>query len=255
MRNRRNVLIIETPEGVRFPLILAGPFLRAPALIIDFMCIMLLQNIFMQLVRLAGIIDADFANAMALVMIFIITFGYNIAFEWWWNGVTLGKKLFGLRVVDIHGVQLQFSQVFIRNVFRILDMLPFLYLVGGICCMFSGRYQRLGDYVAQTVVIRTPEIFEPELSNIISDKYNSLKDYPHLVTRLRNSVSPEEAEVIFNALIRRNLLTPSARRKLYGELAGLLNEKAPFPREVMDSLSDERYLRNAVELLFEVRHT
>ena len=47
-----------------------------------------------------------------------------------------------------------YGKALIRNVLRLVDWLPFLYLVGGILVLVSERRQRLGDLVAGTVVVK-----------------------------------------------------------------------------------------------------
>ena len=83
---------------------------------------------------------------------------YAVVSEWVWRGQTVGKRLMGLRVVDARGLRLEPSQVIVRNLMRLLDALPALYLVGGIACVFSRHRQRLGDLAAGTVVVRTSKI-------------------------------------------------------------------------------------------------
>ena len=40
-----------------------------------------------------------------------------------------------LRVMDVHGLRLQFHQVLMRNLLRFVDMLPGTYAVGGAACL------------------------------------------------------------------------------------------------------------------------
>src|SRR5438876_8618324 len=47
-------------------------------------------------------------------------------------GATLGKLLAGLRVTDLEGRRLTRQAAILRNVARLLDVLPVLYLLGGI---------------------------------------------------------------------------------------------------------------------------
>jgi hypothetical protein len=165
----------------------------------------------------------------------------------------VGKRLLHLRVMDEQGLKLQFSQVVIRNLLRIVDSLPALYLVGGIASLTSRKCQRLGDLAAGTIVIRTPKVHLPDLEQLGTEKFNSLAAYPHLVARLRQKVSREEGAIALRALIRREELDPTARLELFRELATLFRSQVAFPGEAVDGVSDERYVRNVVELLFEQR--
>jgi uncharacterized RDD family membrane protein YckC len=69
------------------------------------------------------------------------------------QGATVGKMALGLRVVKMDGSPISWSESVIRNLLRIIDGL-FGYLVGAILIWTSPLKQRLGDRVANTVVIR-----------------------------------------------------------------------------------------------------
>ncbi len=70
------------------------------------------------------------------------------------QGATLGKRLLGLRVVRMDGSPIGWSESIIRNLLRIVDGL-FGYLVGAIIIWNSPLKQRLGDKLANTVVVST----------------------------------------------------------------------------------------------------
>jgi hypothetical protein len=122
-----------------------------------------------------------------------------------------------------------------------------------VACLVSRRAQRLGDLAANTVVIRVPKISEPDLDQLLSGKYNSLRDYPHLVARLRQRVSPAEARIAVQALLRRDLLEPQARVELFAEVAEHFRAKVQFPAEATDGITDEQYVRNVVDVLYRAR--
>src|SRR5262249_35543025 len=147
---------------------------------IDLACISVLTLIIVQLLGMMMVINGDLALGIGILSYFIISIGYPIFTEWRWRGQTLGKRLLYLRVIDSQGLRLQLSQIVVRNVLRFVDVLPFFYLVGGITCFFNGHAQRLGDLAANTVVIRNPRTFQPDLSQILSGKFNSFREYPHL---------------------------------------------------------------------------
>ena len=82
-----------------------------------------------------------------------VGFGYFIGLEARY-GRTLGKRLLGLRVVSEDGTPITMGASVVRNVVRIVDGL-FLYAVGAVAMLVSGKNQRLGDHVADTVVVRS----------------------------------------------------------------------------------------------------
>ena len=250
MENQFNQFTIKTPEGISFSFTLAGPLLRFLARVIDYFCIILIFSILMSLLGAIKAISWDVSIALMTVAAFVISIGYNIFLEWAWKGQTMGKKLLRLRVMDEEALVLQPSQVIIRNLLRFIDGLPVLYVVGGIACFLSKKAQRLGDFAAGTIVVRQPKIIQPNLEKVLSDKFNSFKAYPHLEARLRQNVTPHEAGLAFQALLRRDELDPEARVKLFKEMASHFREKVQFPEEATFGLTDEQYVKNVVDTMY-----
>jgi len=248
-----SALQIRTPEGITFSFQLAGPVVRCLAWIVDFVAIMAFSQGIRILGQLAGIISEDLAAAVATLGYFIVSIGYGVTAEWAWRGQTIGKRLFHLRVMDAQGLRLQFHQVLLRNLLRFVDMLPALYLVGGLACYFSRRAQRLGDLAANTIVVYNTKHLEPDLDQLLAGKFNSLRQFPHLEARLRQRVSAAEARLALQALVRRDELEPAARVTLFAELADHFKTVVTFPPEAVEAMPDEQYIRNVVDVLFRVR--
>lgn len=116
-------------------------------------------------------------QAFAMIAFFLVMWGYFIWFETRWNGQTPGKRQMGLRVVRDGGYPVTIYAVIARNLLRVVDGMPVITLgliivglaeedagvaaLGGLsillslCFMlFSARYQRLGDFVAGTMVVK-----------------------------------------------------------------------------------------------------
>ncbi len=250
---KTNTLVIKTPEGIRFSLHLASPVTRFLAYAVDLACVMVASGILSGLIRLFGVLSVDLAQAMSVLMFFVLQIGYSIASEWYWRGQTVGKRLFRLRVINLSGMRLKSDQVVMRNLLRFIDMLPAFYLVGGVACLLSKRAQRLGDLAANTIVIRTPKILEPNLDQLLGGRYNSLRDHPHLEARLRQRVSPQEATIALQSLLRRDELEPAARVQLFAELANYFKTMVEFPPETVEGMPDEQYIRNLVDVLYRPR--
>jgi uncharacterized RDD family membrane protein YckC len=246
-------LQIRTPEGIVFAQQLAGPVTRFLAWAVDLMCIVMLLTVLSYLIMLLNLISANFAGAFSAVGYFALSIGYGIACEWLWRGQTVGKRLLRLRVVDAEGMRLQFNQIVTRNLLRFVDSLPATYLVGGLVCWFNAKCQRLGDIAANTIVIRIPRVAEPDLDQLLAGKFNSLRQYPHLAARLRQNVSPAEAAVALQALVRRDELAPVARVELFSELAAHFQARVEFPAEATDGIADEQQVRNVVDVLYRTR--
>lgn len=251
MAHRRdNTLTVRTPEGVEFSLVLAGPVVRFLAWLIDCLCIWGMLSLVGALVRALSSVSSDVGMAFYILASFVVSMGYGILFEWFRNGQTLGKRMLRLRVMDRKGLKLQFSQVVVRNLLRVVDSLPYCYLVGGMACLVNRRFQRLGDLAAHTIVVRHPKISIPDIDKLFPDKYNSLRGYPHLVARLRQNLPAGDAALGLQALVRRDQLEPAARMALFKSLAGHYGAIVGFPAEATEGLSDERYVRNVIDVVY-----
>jgi uncharacterized RDD family membrane protein YckC len=250
---RTNQLLIRTPEGICFSMQLAGPVRRCLAWIIDLACIGAMSSVVGTVLGSLQLISVDFAKAIVVLAYFAISIGYGIGTEWYWRGQTVGKRLLRLRVMDVSGLRLHFSQIAIRNLLRVVDMLPAFYLVGGMACLINQRAQRLGDFAANTIVVVQPRHAEPVLDQLLAGKYNSLRDHPHLAARLRQRVSPAEARVALQALMRREDFEPASRVELFSELGRHFRALVIFPQEAVEGISDEQYVRNVVDVLFRSR--
>jgi len=251
--DRTHLWRVRTPEGVAFTYRLASPVLRLAALVIDWAAVSSVWSVLAVAVAFLKIINADLAQMVAIVTYFVLSQGYRMASEWLWRGQTLGKRLLRLRVVDERGLRLTFAQVAMRNLLRFVDGLPLAYLVGGIAALTSRRGQRLGDLAAGTLVVWEATEVVPDLAMLASEKYNSLREHPAVVTRLRQAVSPLEAQTAWRALSRRAVLAPEARVQVFEELAHHFRGITPIPGEALDGISDEQLVRNVVDVLYVTR--
>jgi len=244
-------LTIATPEGVLFRLPLAGPASRLYAMLLDIAIVLGTVNGIGLLVYWIFAKAPGFGVMVITLGEFAIGFAYGALLEGFWNGQTIGKRLFHLRVIDQGGLPLRIEQAWVRNLMRVFDALPFAYLVGGISAVSSPLMQRFGDRVAGTLVVRQTPLAAPGEEFWTRQKYNSFTDYPTIAMKLRRAATPELAGLIQDALRRRNELAPYARREIYRELAAYLqSEVSPFPDELVEMLSDEQYLLNAAGVLF-----
>lgn len=246
-----NQLEIHTGDGVTFTLPLAGPASRFLALTIDWFIVTMCILFIARGVALAPGISTDVKSALLVLAYFLMNIGYGMSLEWWWGGRTIGKRVVGLRVADANGLRLTFPQVLIRNVLRSADSLPIFYLLGGVVMISNSRMQRLGDLAAGTIVLRTREAPLPQLPSGAGSRMNSLKPYRAIGARLRSQADPALARVALEALKRRDQLEATARLELFAEMAEGFRGLAEFPEEATLYLTDEQYLWNVVEILFD----
>jgi uncharacterized RDD family membrane protein YckC len=141
---------IATPEGVEVELILAGIGSRFIAGAIDF-TIQLVVIISLGLItRPAGDAGAAIFSSAAFAMIFF----YDVLFEVLGRGRTPGKRWTGLRVVREGGRPITLARSALRNILRLIDILPGFYAVGMTTIFITSRNQRIGDLAAGTHVVR-----------------------------------------------------------------------------------------------------
>lgn len=82
-----------------------------------------------------------------------VAFVYHFLLEWL-DGTTLGKRVFGLRVVADDGRPLGFRGSFLRNALRLIDGLGY-WTVATVIIFYRGDGKRLGDVLGQTLVVRS----------------------------------------------------------------------------------------------------
>lgn len=155
---------IVTPENIAFHYLLAGPFRRLPAYLID--CTACVLFLFVTLIA-AGLWSSlggmtGLGIGLWLLLAFVVSWFYFGLFEAFWNGQTPGKRLMGLRVLSVDGRPINAMQAVVRNVLRSVDAMPILgpaevgipfYMVALVAMTASDRYQRLGDLACGTIVV------------------------------------------------------------------------------------------------------
>jgi len=100
-----------------------------------------------------SVAGGEAGSAIALLGILGFAVGYTFLLEGLWDGQTLGKKLLGIKVVKEDGSECDIGASLLRNLLRIIDGL-FYYAVGFIFMASSDKRQRIGDKLANTVVVR-----------------------------------------------------------------------------------------------------
>lgn len=154
-----DTLSVETPESVAFAYDLAGPASRGAALVVDTVLLVLIIAAEGLAVLLVGTL-VDSAGAVPwLIAVFAVAafatyWGYYIFGEVLRNGRTPGKRALGIRVVRDDGGRVGVLDSIIRNLIRIVDLLPGYYAVGLVSVLLSSSNKRLGDMAAGTVVVR-----------------------------------------------------------------------------------------------------
>ena len=232
-----------TPANIEIDYRLAGAGSRLAAFVIDF-TIQIIVCLLIAFVILFGIYDYRFANwaeieslAIAFLIIswFVVYFCYFIAFEMWLNGQSIGKKIFGLRVIRDNGLPVGLIQSVIRNLFKaVLDVL----YIGLFFILFSKQHKRIGDMVAGTVVVceHYDSIGTPLRSAQMPDSNRDglrgrmpMEQLGHLILSL------EEKNLLHLYMARKIYLPDHASRDLHSKWADYLAQKWNIEPALIDS--------------------
>lgn len=192
---------VELGEGVEIHLRIAGPFPRALALLLDMLIIIGVMMVVGFIVGIISIRSSMVGQGVFLIVGFFMSWGYFTFFEAGRRGATIGKRTLGLRVIDRSGNHITKGQAFVRNILRLVDMLPGMpstatgvligsFGLGFFCCLFTKKFQRVGDLVANTLVVYTqPELMmtgaEPAVESaaptvaLAREEQAALVDYYH----------------------------------------------------------------------------
>jgi uncharacterized RDD family membrane protein YckC len=219
-----------TPERVSLRYEIAGIGSRGAALLVDSLVQLALAVVLvagaMALLVVLGVMQgiaealADIPDSggsvvgflilgVVVVGLFAIFAGYFIAFEIVWNGQTPGKRMLGLRVIRENGYPMRPVDAVIRNLVRIVDSLPTAYAVGLLTMLLNSRSRRLGDFAAGTVVVHEGARAGALLPVAETQGHGRL-------------LSPDDATLVRDFLLRRTALDASSRSALASRLAQII---------------------------------
>ncbi|MGQ9638579.1 MAG: RDD family protein [Thermodesulfobacteriota bacterium] len=108
--------------------------------------------------RLGGVTESGLSmKGKPTIIALSLTIIFGFIYYWILEGLfgaTLGKAIIGIKVIKKDAMKCDLRSSFIRNLMRIIDIIG-VYLVGFFVALFSKFRQRLGDHLANTVVIET----------------------------------------------------------------------------------------------------
>jgi uncharacterized RDD family membrane protein YckC len=239
-------LIIQTPEQTSLEFPLAGIGSRFLALAIDY----LLQAAgywVLAMIAIAAFSLAAFTQrvglwtAAALVFVaFAMQVGYFTLFEAIWNGQTPGKRWTHLRVIKDSGRPISAYDAILRNLLRIVDMLPSLYAVGLVTMLISSENKRIGDYAAGTVVVH-----EKPLEGLDSVWNHPAARADVLPAMQVTQLNVEELRLVETFLDRRQSLAPDVRWSMARQIAAQLGHRLNIPAEARPD--SEKFLEALAE--------
>lgn len=207
---------------------LAGVGQRVAAAMIDFFAFLVYFILIGMAIGFSGYFDADYGSILffQLLLIKLPWIFYHPVVEYLTHGQSLGKYILGLRVVSANGERPGLREVFTRWMFR-GDFLwisadffiLFWFGIGVLGIVFAGtseRRQRLGDVMANTVVIKVKPSIRYTLKDVLSIKNQESysPQYPNA------TIFTDEDMLLIKNTIRRLKQYPNAETKKFAiELA------------------------------------
>ncbi len=207
-------LTITTPEGIDVDLQLAGIGSRFLATLLDLLILAVVAVV--GLLLASAVLDGGVLALVLSVGAFLLLFGYDVLFEVRAAGRTPGKRAAGLRVVTDSGAPVTFVTSAIRNVLRLIDILPGVYGIAMIAIFVTRHNQRLGDLAAGTLVVRERRATPGPDPSVAAERTYGWDT---------SGVTAEDLSVVRSFLGRRETLNPGARAALADQLAGRLRTK------------------------------
>ncbi len=218
-------LEVETADHVVLRYDLAGAGNRGFAALVDVVVALLIVAGMLSVRALLALVvpgSVLFALTGALVVLtLLVAWAYFVLLEWLWAGRTLGKRLFGLRVIGADGAPASFVSVLVRNLVRVIDFLPAFYGLGLLAIVVSRRSQRLGDLAAGTFVVRAPR---PRMGLTALRTVAPGSVAPEVPVR---GMPAELQRLVREFVSRQGTLDGESRRRVAATLAAALRARVP----------------------------
>jgi uncharacterized RDD family membrane protein YckC len=190
-----------------------------------------------------------YVQAVLGVFTFVVVTGYWITFEYRWQGRTPGKRMFGLRVVGERGLRLDLGQIVLRNLLRMVDLMPGFGGIGASFLVLHREHRRLGDLVAGTLVVRERRVPAPErLRSVLGGVRVKQRLLP---MDARRRLTPAEREFLLDLCLRRDALDDRVRMDLFRTVAADLRARLEPDEGDTEGLSDEKLVLIVTAELYE----
>lgn len=190
-------IILQSVTGVDVELRIAAAGSRSYAFTIDWhiRLILALAWMFTAMFIYAGTLNLFDARPAGLSQLIIwlptaiIYFLYHPILEVLMRGSTPGKRMAGIRIVSRTGDLPSVGALLLRNVFRLVDSLPFAYLLGLGVVIFTEQHVRIGDLAAGTLLVHDDAHAVKSFDGLRSDSPS-------------HGLSPQSADLIHELLDR-----------------------------------------------------
>jgi len=156
-------LKIPSVTGIDVELRIAGPGGRSYAFVIDWHIRVLVALAWMIVgafgyfgsIRSIQSLEASQSDFVLIVVVpaAALYLLYHPVLEVLMRGRTPGKRMAGVRIVKRDGGVPGIGPLLVRNLFRLVDSLPFFYLVGLAATLLTKQCVRIGDIAAGTLLV------------------------------------------------------------------------------------------------------
>jgi len=250
--------IVRSPEQVALELPIAGPTSRIFAFLIDFSLMTLGQLVIAgaliyvmasafdlgdwlgigengsfrfdaQIDEASGERILLLAQAIFILVEFLVQWGYFVCCEMLMQGRSPGKAYAGLRVVRDGGLPIGFRESALRNLVRAVDMLPTAYVIGFVSMLISAQGKRLGDFAAGTLVVREDR---PQPALPLRNPPESVDTVFRFDRGQLRAVGAAERRLIRQTLRRLDGLSEDRRAQALARATEVLRARMEYPEEI-----------------------
>jgi uncharacterized RDD family membrane protein YckC len=242
---RREFVTIETADKIRLEYRIANPLLRFGAFFIDLAILVVIFLLVIYVVNLTelgnqagGIFNEDIFSSLLYVfmvlLFFLLRWGYYLFFEMLFEGKTPGKFICGIRTIHYRGKPLELSALILRNFARIVDELVFC-LAALVCMLINREYRRIGDLMADTIVVKDERL--PEFNQAFAFTLPAVSlPVGGAPAPLLHRLSEEELYMLRRLLTEQARIPQALRPALLADLAQSVRRKIQDADRAQDPL-------------------
>lgn len=150
-----NTVSITTSQNIELEYDLGSVGDRVLGRIIDFVVLAAYVIIIFAIIGFGNLGEFFDGKAWLMIGLFLPVVFYDLLCEVLLNGQSAGKKVMGIKVISLTGEQPSLSQYLIRWLFRLVDFSFSGSIVALVMVAASEKKQRLGDLIANTVLVKT----------------------------------------------------------------------------------------------------
>lgn len=238
-------ILIETPEKIQFSYHIAEIGTRIAAYFIDELIQLLAILIVVVALVITGLLtktrfDENLTNLTAafyMIMLFLLRWFYFVLCEVLMEGQSPGKKLMRIRVIREDGDSLDFQTITLRNFLRAVDGFPILPFTGGFVALIDSKNRRLGDIVANTIVVNEIQynIVIPNFQ--VQFIYNSPQYASPIPLGLKQRLNEKELYIIRRFLNEQYKLPAAKQQEIGAKLADQVRSRLGLEEEITNPLA------------------